>query len=192
MGHVLSEIRGSDATGVASIARRGGRFGPRTERRRVAAGLAPALAVAGLMASGTAAFAGTELLGGGFLIAKYNTCDQYGWTGTHQLLARMAPQGAPGNPDDETQLSLMFNTGTIAMRYDNVEAYRRTQTLDQATYIWNGPWTVDEPTMNFYYDLYGDIPHGTEVALDDLVLHFNNFNELEGCQVAVYLSLRQP
>ena len=85
-----------------------------------------------------------------------------------------------------------LGTGTIAMRYDNIGAYRRTQTLEQATYVWNGPWTVDEPSMNFYYDLYGDIPRGSEEVIDELILHFNNFNEHEGCQVAAYLSLHRP
>jgi hypothetical protein len=153
------------------------------------ASAAAAVAMIGIGASAMPAMAETEFVGGGFLVVKYNSCAEYGWTGTHQVLARMAPQGAPGNPANETQIALLLATGTIAFRYDSVRSYRYTQTIDQATYVWNGPWTPEEPTMNFYYDLYGDIPAANDTELDNLILHFSNFNEHPGCQVDAYLSL---
>ncbi|MCB1389340.1 MAG: hypothetical protein KDK12_09430 [Rhodobacteraceae bacterium] len=163
----------------------------KTPQTRVVARTMAALSLAAAAVCATPAGAETELVGGGFLIVKYDSCSDYGWTGTHQVLARMAPQGAPGNPRNETQIALLLATGTIAFRYDSVRSYRYTQTIDTATYVWNGPWTPDAPTMNFYYDLYGEIPGPSDVALDELILHFNNFNEHPGCQVDAYLSLRR-
>ena len=153
----------------------------------VAAGLSAALPAVAQDAASAQGI--TEYLGGGYLTFS-DSCAQYGWTGIHQVMARAQPQGHPGNPENETQLALFFGTGTIAMRYDQ-EYSRRYATVTTATYVWNGPWTPDAPTMNFYYDLYGEIPGPSDVALDELILHFNNFNEHPGCQVDAYLSLRR-
>ncbi|WP_334192607.1 hypothetical protein [Pararhodobacter sp.] len=149
------------------------------------------LTLLALGCGGGTALAETEFLGGGFLVVKYDSCAEYGWTGTHQVLARLAPQGAPGNPEDQTQIALLLSTGTIAFRYDNVRRYRYTQTIDEATYVWNGPWSPEEPTMNFYYHYVGNIPSADDTAIDNLVLVFNNFNEHPGCQVDAYLALRR-
>ncbi|PTX00710.1 hypothetical protein C8N33_10952 [Pararhodobacter aggregans] len=150
-----------------------------------------ALTLLALGATSPAAGAETEFLGGGFLVVRNDSCAEYGWTGTHQVLARLAPQGAPGNPDDQTQVALLLSTGTIAFRFNSVRNYRYTQVIDQATYVWNGPWSPEEPTMNFYYHYVGNIPSPTDTALDNLVLVFNNFNEHPGCRVDAYLALRR-
>lgn len=162
-----------------------------SRRALLARSLASGATALALWGGATAAHAGTELVGGGFLVVEYDSCTDYGWTGTHQVLARMAPQGAPGNPEDETQIALLLATGTIAFRFESVRNYRYTQEIDTATYVWNGPWTVPEPSMNFYYDLYGDMPGTDDEALDELILHFYNFNEHPGCRVTAYLSLHR-
>ncbi len=132
----------------------------------------------------------TEMLGGGFMVGG-GTCADFGWVGTQQVLARMEPQGAPGNPADETQMALLLSTGTIAIRFDNERAYRHTQAVDQATYVWNGPWSPEEPTMSFSWNLYGDIPGTRDSELSELILDFDNFNEHPGCRMSVFLVLRR-
>lgn len=132
----------------------------------------------------------TELLGGGFLVG-HGTCAEYGWVGTQQVLARMEPQGAPGNLANETQMSLMLSTGTIAFRFNNHGSYRYTEHLLSATYVWNGPWTPDAPTMNFSWNYYGNIPGTRDVALDKLIIDFENFNEHPGCRMSAYLVMHR-
>ena len=157
------------------------RSGPRRRSALVAAALAlPA----------TQAAAATELLGGGYLVA-HDSCAAHGWRGTHQVLARLAPQGAPGNPRTESQMALILATGAISFRFDNSGSYRFTHRLSAATYVWNGPWSPQSPTMTFSWNLYGDIPQPRAAALPELIIDFDNFNEHPGCRVTAYLALRR-
>ncbi|WP_127105274.1 hypothetical protein [Pararhodobacter zhoushanensis] len=157
-----------------------------TTARRVAF----AIMAAGV-ALATPAAATTEMLGGGFMVSRWGGCEDYGWVGTQQVLARMEPQGAPGNLANESQLSLLLSTGTIAIRYNNEGGYRRNQEITQATYVWNGPWTPDEPSMTLSWDLYGEIPEARDSALDQLVINFQNFNEHPGCRMSVFLVMQR-
>jgi hypothetical protein len=145
-------------------------------------------AVAGAEIDGLQARTFTEYLGGGYLTLGQG-CEQYGWSGIHQILARAQPQGHPGNPDSETQLALFFATGTIAMRYD-LEYSRRFVPVDSATYVWNGPWTPDEPTMEVAYDAYyGDWLMDEDDDLISVNIYLNNFNEHSGCSAEMRLAL---
>lgn len=130
----------------------------------------------------------TEFLGGGYLTLG-SGCARYGWSGIHQVLARAQPQGHPGNPDDESQLALYFATGTIAMRYD-LEYSRRFVPVDSATYVWNGPWTPDAPTMQIAYDAYyGDWLMEDSDDLISVNILLSNFNEHRGCSAEMRLAL---
>ena len=143
------------------------------------------------LGAATPALAGTELLGGGYLVSRNSACEQNGWGGVHQVLARFEPQGAWGNQPDISQMSLLFGTGTIAFTFNNNGRYRSTQVIESATYVWNGPYSPDEPTMSFSWYYYGDIPGRWDRELDQLILEFSNFNEHEGCEMIAYLSLHR-
>jgi len=65
------------------------------------------LAFSALIAAASPAAAITEYLGGGFLTVT-DSCAEFGWTGTHQVLVRMAPQGMDGNSETETQIALFM------------------------------------------------------------------------------------
>ena len=140
----------------------------------------------------TPAIGMTELLGGGYLVAQNNICAQYGWAGTHQVLARPQPQGAPGNERNVSQMSLLFGTGTVSFTFNNNGRYRSTQVIDTAAYVWNGPVMPADPTMSFSWYYYGDIPGRWDQELDQLIMEFSNFNEHEGCDMIAYLSLHRP
>ena len=152
------------------------------------AGFAALAAGAALVAPAAAT---TELLGGGFMVSRWGGCEEFGWSGTQQVIARMEPQGAPGNLRDETQLALLLSTGAIAIRFNNEGGYRHTQQVTQATYVWNGPWSPQDPTTSFSWDLYGDIPHQTDTSFDELILNFDNFNEHPGCRMSVFLVMQR-
>lgn len=154
---------------------------------RETAGFVPALLTASALA--TPLGATTELLGGGFLVGNAR-CADYGWRGTQQVLARMEPQGAPGNMANETQMALLLATGTISFRFDNKRRYRYTQQLGSATYVWNGPWTPETPSMTFSWNLYGDIPGPSSDTLPELIVDFDNFNEHPGCRMSAYLVMQ--
>ncbi|MCB1396397.1 MAG: hypothetical protein H6898_06980 [Rhodobacter sp.] len=151
----------------------------------VAAGLSAALPAVAQDAASAQGI--TEYLGGGYLTFS-DSCAQYGWTGIHQVMARAQPQGHPGNPENETQLALFFGTGTIAMRYDQ-EYSRRYATVTTATYVWNGPWTPEEPIMAIAYDAYyGDWLMDEQDDLISVNIHLSNFNELRGCSAEMRLA----
>ena len=60
---------------------------------------AAGLALSAVIAAAQPASALTEYLGGGSLVVS-DSCAEYGWTGTHQTLIRIQPQGENGNPED--------------------------------------------------------------------------------------------
>lgn len=130
----------------------------------------------------------TEFLGGGFLTPARG-CESYGWTGTHQVLARMQPQGHPGNPEDETQIALLLATGTIAFRLNINRGFRHVYQMTQATYVWNGPWSPDAPTMQLTFHPASDFPTRVWWEMPELVMRVENFNEHAGCTMWLYLSM---
>lgn len=131
----------------------------------------------------------TEYLGGGYLTLS-ESCESYGWSGTHQIMVRAQPQGLPGNHRNMSQLALFFSTGTIAMKYDADEMDMGGVEVEEASYVWNGPWIPEIPTMMInYLSRYGDyIPSGDE-NLSSVYLTFVNFNEHPGCVANARVSL---
>ena len=134
----------------------------------------------------------TEYLGGGFLrpVLATEACEKHGWHGVHQLVARMQPQGARGNPDHESQLSLLMATGTIALRYNLDRGIKATYTPSVAAIIWNGPYVPEKPAMRLEW--YGGTwPVGDDRDFPQVRLRIENFNEHEGCTVDVSLFLHR-
>lgn len=134
----------------------------------------------------------TEYLGGGFLTPMHGTtgCADYGWNGVHQLVARLQPQGARGNPDDDSQLSLMLATGTIALRYNLDRGIKASYTPSLAAIIWNGPYVPAKPEMRLEW--YGGTwPVGNMPEFPQVRLRVENFNEHIGCTVDISLFLRR-
>lgn len=158
--------------------------------RALRTGLAAALAF-GLSASGAAA--ATELMGGGVLVPEGTSCDSYGWSGAQPFVARLEPQGAPGNPAGETQMALLLGTGSIAMRfhYNGGNPMGPPQTITSATYVWNGPWTPADPTMTIGWHPYGRQLTAQTTEMREWVLYLNNFNEHSGCRMMAVMSLRK-
>lgn len=156
----------------------------------VKTGVAAMLALA--MASG-AASAVTELLGGGVLVPEGSECASHGWRGPQPVVARLELQGAPGNSTTESQLALLLGTGTIAMRFDynGGNPMGPAQTLRSATYVWNGPWTPERPSMTIGWHRYGASMSASTTYDHEWVLYFNNFNEHAGCRMMAVLSLRK-
>ncbi len=148
-------------------------------------------AVALGLGAATPASAMTEYLGGGYLYPANDGCSAHGWTGTHQVLARMQPQGAAGNPRNETQLALLLGTGTIAVRMNLDHGIRWSYAPTQATYVWNGPWSPEDPTMRFLFSPDADFPIGNDQEYTRIVARVENFNEHEGCTMWMYLLLRR-
>jgi hypothetical protein len=132
----------------------------------------------------------TEYLGGGYLTLG-EACADYGWTGTHQVMVRAQPQGRRGNPRDESQLAIYFATGVIAMRYDiDEETLYSPAPVDEASYVWNGPWSPMEPTMTISYRTrYGDSLHSNDSDLQSVFLTIGNFNEHPDCVATMRVSL---
>ncbi|GAB4265586.1 MAG: hypothetical protein Kow0013_13840 [Pararhodobacter sp.] len=132
----------------------------------------------------------TEYLGGGYLTLN-ETCAEFGWSGTHQIMVRAQPQGMPGNPENESQMAIFFATGVISFRYDQTE-----ETLSggapahEATYVWNGPWSPATPTMTISTrSRYGDQLTSGAADVRSLYLTLGNFNEHEGCTATMRVSL---
>lgn len=150
-----------------------------------------AAAVAVVAASGPVN-ATTELLGGGVLVPQ-SGCEQFGWNGPQPVVARLAPQGAPGNDPRETQLALLLGTGTIAMRYNynGGNAMGPAQQLTSATYVWNGPWTPTRPTMTMGWHRYGSSISERTTEIREWTVYFTNFNEHAGCRMMAVLTLRK-
>lgn len=135
--------------------------------------------------------ANTEFLGGGYLVAR-SGCSDFGWTGVHQALVRMQPQGFEGNDRTETQLSLLLGTGTIAYRFNDPRAYRRDFEVTQAVYVWNGPWVPDEPLAGMYYNMNSSILRDLEATeLTEYSLVLTNFNEHPGCSMYLFANLHR-
>ena len=157
---------------------------PRTPKLRALAGVA---LTASLFAA-TPALAITEYLGGGFVTVS-DSCAEFGWSGTHQVLMRIEPQGMAGNASDETQISLMMNTGTIAMRVNLNRGVRHVYDLTQAIYIWNGPFVPEEPTMKITFNRDADWPPSARWQMERVAAIIDNFNEHEGCVARLHASL---
>lgn len=156
---------------------------------RRAAGLLIGFAVLAPLPAGAI----TEFMGGGFLAPvdwTAEACASHGWTGVHQLIARLQPQGGRGNLRDESQLSLMLATGTVAMRYNLDRGIRATYRPTQSVHIWNGPWVPETPTMGLSW-FGGDWPVGNAPEFPNIRLRIENWNEHEGCTVEVSLFLRR-
>ena len=151
--------------------------------------LAGALLVAGLATSASAQnFA--EYLGGGFLTVN-DGCAQYGWSGTHQVMVRMEPQGVGGNPADMTQMALLFSTGTVAVRLNLDRGVRTVYAPLQATYVWNGPWTPEAPTTTFAFSPNGTWPLSGGTEMRRLTVIIDNFNEHAGCSAQLQANLQR-
>lgn len=150
--------------------------------------LIPSALMAALTLGAAPASAMTEYLGGGFIEIR-SGCEDFGWAGTHQVLIRMEPQGLDGNATDETQMSLLMNTGTIALRFNLDRGIRYSYTPTQAVYVWNGPNIPAEPTMSFAFGIDADWPLRGEYMIERLQVSINNFNEHEGCSAWLYGSL---
>lgn len=132
----------------------------------------------------------TEYLGGGYLTFS-ETCADHGWSGVHQIMIRTQPQGMRGNPDDETQMAVFFSTGVMSFRFDiELETMGQAAPLNQAVYVWNGPYSPEEPTMAISYRTrYGDyIPSGG-AHLESVFMTLSNFNEHRGCTATMRVSL---
>jgi len=159
---------------------------PRHPRGALAAALIAALGTA----LGVAAPAGavTEYLGGGFLVMG-NGCARYGWTGTHQVMMRLEPQGVGGNPDTETQMSLLLGTGTIALRVNIDRGIRHVYSPSQAVYVWNGPYAPAQPGMTLSFGMNGTWVLGGGAELRRVQIRFGNFNEHDGCNAVLNATL---
>lgn len=130
----------------------------------------------------------TEYLGGGYMTFG-DACARQGWSGTQQIMVRAQPQGLRGNPRSETQLAIYFATGTIALRYD-LNGSRRYVDVDQVTYVWNGPWTPQFPKLRIAYDAYyGDFLTSGDRDLQSVNILLGNFNEIDGCNAEMRVSL---
>lgn len=131
----------------------------------------------------------TEYLGGGYLTLS-DSCADFGWTGTHQIMVRAQPQGLPGNDRNLSQLALFFATGTIAMKYDASEMQMDGVEVEEASYVWNGPWIPQIPSMTISYRArYGDSLQSGDEDLSSVMLIFGNFNEHDGCTATARVSL---
>ncbi len=157
---------------------------PRKPQFHALAGAVTAVSLLG----GSPALAITEYLGGGFITVS-DSCAEYGWTGTHQVLVRMEPQGMRDNAEDETQIALLMNTGTIAMRVNLDRGVRHVYNLTQAVYVWNGPFAPDEPTMKITFNPNADWPLSAGWQINRLAATIDNFNEHEGCVAWLRASL---
>jgi len=131
-----------------------------------------------------------EFLGGGY-IGFSPECAAHGWGGTHQVMVRMQPQGFGGNPSDESQLAIYFATGTIAMRYDTSEYLSQyTHGIDQAVYVWNGPWIPDNAIMNIsFYSRYGERFNDGDTKVHSHYIRLQNFNEFPRCAATLRVSV---
>lgn len=157
---------------------------PKPQRRVAPFGFA----LAACLMAATPVAATTEYLGGGFLRMDAG-CAQYGWTGTHQMLVRLEPQGVGDNAEDVTQLAMLFGTGTIAVRLNIDRGIRASYTPTQATYVWNGPYTPEEPTMTFAFGLNGEWILSGDDEIRRLYANIDNFNEHEGCTARFHATL---
>lgn len=128
----------------------------------------------------------TEYLGGGF-VELSEACLEHGWNDRQQVLMRAQPQGLSGNPDNETQIALFFATGTIAFRVDldagsNDGSMTTTYDLNGATYVWNGPYTPQEPTMQLATGFRETIGFSQRDRRPDVeIFYLRNFNEHADC-----------
>jgi len=161
---------------------------PGTAENAVRGAAVAALALAATFAQSGQAAGFTEYLGGGFIQVREG-CEDFGWSGTHQVMIRMQPQGMQGNPEDETQMALIMGTGTIAVRLDIDRGVRRSYVPTEATYIWNGPYSPEEPTMSFSFDPDGSWLLNETASMDRFHAIVENFNEHEGCRVELFGSL---
>lgn len=157
---------------------------PQKMKHATLAGAALGLSLVGV----SPALAITEYLGGGFISVDRN-CATFGWTGTHQVLLRLEPQGESGNAANETQMAILMNTGTIALRMNLNRGFRHTYSMDQAVYVWNGPHSPNEPTMQFTFNPDSDFPTGAGYEIERLNIRVYNFNEHAGCTARLYGSL---
>lgn len=133
----------------------------------------------------------TEYMGGGYMGFSAQ-CAAHGWSGVQQVMVRVQPQGVAGNPRDETQMALYFPTGTIAIRFDKNERNHMYQpaAIDEATYVWNGPWSPEVPTMAVGFNSnYGDSLFSGEQHIHSAYLSFKNFNEIEDCTAGIRMSV---
>ncbi|MCB1406196.1 MAG: hypothetical protein KDK01_08010 [Rhodobacteraceae bacterium] len=145
-------------------------------------------ALATLLTMASPAAAVTEYLGGGFITVS-DSCAAFGWTGTHQVNVRLEPQGQIGNSPNETQIAMLLNTGTIAVRLNMNRGVRQVYTPLQAVYVWNGPYMPQEPTMRFAFDPNADWPLTGGPEIERLHVTLENFNEHEGCVGWLYATL---
>ncbi|WP_323035482.1 hypothetical protein [Pararhodobacter sp.] len=161
----------------------------RTPRTGVGLMVGSMIAV-GLACTASPTMARTEYLGGGFITVD-DVCAQYGWTGTHQVMLRMEPQGLPDNAENETQMAILMNTGTIALRLNLDHGIRYSYTPTQAVYIWNGPYAPASPTMTLSFGIDADWPLRGDYMIERLQVRIYNFNEHPGCSAWLYGSLVQ-
>jgi len=151
-------------------------------------GILAAIALSASVIGATPAAAFTEYLGGGFVVVS-DSCNEFGWSGTHQVLVRMEPQGMPGNADEETQIAILLNTGTVAMRLNIDSGRNATYPMLAATYVWNGPWSPEEPTMQIRFDPDAQWPLTAGSLMDRFSVTIDNFNEHLGCVAWLNASL---
>lgn len=144
--------------------------------------------------SATPALAVTEYMGGGFLELS-DECAQHGWNDRQQVLMRVEPQGLRGNSRAETQVALFFATGTIAFRFDLRNAssnggFRADYEIHQATYVWNGPYSPEEPTMRMFVGYRQGIDFdANDRGAGFEIFNLENFNEHQGCTATFYVAL---
>lgn len=106
----------------------------------------------------------------------------------------MQPQGMPGNDADETQVAIYFPTGTIAFRFDrtafvgmNMYAHNA---IDEAVYVWNGPWSPDIPSMTYHsFARYGGRLSSGDERIHSLFIGLRNFNEIADCTASMRVSI---
>lgn len=147
-----------------------------------------------VMASVGAAQAATEYVGGGF-VELSSACAEHGWNGRQQVLMRIEPQGLPGNDRNETQIALLFATGTIAYRVDldagsSGQGMQTTYEVEQPVYIWNGPYAPETPTMSMFTGYREGISFRAGERRPDVeIFNLSNFNEHSGCTARVVVML---
>ncbi|MCC0072860.1 MAG: hypothetical protein H6900_06170 [Rhodobacter sp.] len=160
----------------------------RPEPRGTARGRAAAATLAACVATATAhpTLAATEFFGGGYMYAWSDGCATIGWTGTHQILARWAPQGTPENAWNTSHITLLLPTGTISFGFDTSQQRREFQPLPTTpSYIWNDVWTPTNPRMQI---VIGEGPNPW-VDQTEMVFGLTHFSESDSCEMRVVLTM---
>lgn len=131
-----------------------------------------------------------EFLGGGYM-GFSEECAAHGWSGTQQIMVRMQPQGFGGNDADESQLAIYFPTGTIAVKYDiTAHATQYSHALTEAVYVWNGPWSPENPRMSIsFYTRYGEGFNQGDTSVHRHYISLANFNEIRNCSAVMRVSV---